>query len=295
MRQPWTAAVDLCWRPAPRGGERDVALGIMVAVAVAWIVVIAMFVSDPMHHHSAGVRAAAGGDDGGMGGMAGMPGMAGTPGMAGMPGMAMGTGATLPRGHLSMLLGSGAALAIAMWALMVVAMMLPAAIPAVRHVAVNSLRWQRRHAMATFVACYVSVWVAFGAVVVAVSRLWSSIDGAAVMAVALAVAGSWQLTVHKRRALRDCHRPLPLPPRGWHATAGVVRFASLNSLACLRSCWAMMLAMGVASSMVVVWMLTITGIVATEKLVQKPRRATRASAGVLVAGAVVAGAPLLIT
>jgi predicted metal-binding membrane protein len=109
-----------------------------------------------------------------------------------------------------------------------------------------------------------------------------------VLAVALATAAGWQLTAHKRRALLDCHRPSPLPPQGWRATAGVVRFAARNGLACLRSCWAMMLAMGVASSMMLLWMVAVTGIVTTEKLAERPRRAARAGAVVLAAGAVLA-------
>jgi len=177
---------------------------------------------------------------------------------------------------------------------MVVAMMLPASLPAVRHVAANSLRWRRRRAMATFVAVYVSIWIAFGVLLVAVSPLWSAIDGTVVLAVALALAAGWQLTVHKRRALWDCHRPSPLPPRGWRATVGVIRFGLFNGLACFRSCWAMMLAMGVASSMPIFWMIAITGIVTTEKLAQKPRHATRAAAALLAAGAIVVGASALI-
>jgi hypothetical protein len=137
-------------------------------------------------------------------------------------------------------------------------------------------------------AVYVSIWVAFGGLLVLVSPLWSSVDPAVVAAVPLALAAAWQLTPHKRRALLDCHRPSPLPPRGRRATAGVVRFASLNGLACVRSCWAMMLAMAVASSLTFFWMVAITGLVTTEKLAQKPRQASRAAAVVLAAGALLA-------
>jgi predicted metal-binding membrane protein len=68
----------------------------------------------------------------------------------------------------------------------------------------------------------------------------------------------------------------------------VLRFASINALACVRSCWAMMLAMGVARSMMLFWMVAITAIVTTEKLAERPRRAARAGAVVLAAGAVLA-------
>jgi predicted metal-binding membrane protein len=124
-------------------------------------------------------------------------------------------------------------------------------------------------------------------VLLAASALCSSIDGTALFTVALALAAGWQLTVHKRRALQDCHRPAPLPPRGRRATVGVIRFGVRNGLACVRSCWAMMLAMGVATSATTFWIVAVAGIVTTEKLSRRPRKATRAAAAVLAAGAVV--------
>jgi predicted metal-binding membrane protein len=161
-------------------------------------------------------------------------------------------------------------------------------------VAANSLRWRRWRATATFLAVYILGWAVFGALVFAASPLWSGIDPAVVFAFALALAAVWQLTVYKRRGLRDCHRPSPLPPRGSRATAGVIRFASRNGYACVRSCWAMMLAMAVASSATIFWMVAITGIVTIEKLVTKPRQATRLAAVVLGAGALVTGASIVI-
>jgi predicted metal-binding membrane protein len=222
--------------------------------------------------------------------MSGMAGMAGMSGMSGMSGM----GSRPSSGAAATLLGSGLALAIAMWTLMVAAMMLPAALPAVQHVAVNSLRWRRRRAAATFLVVYIAIWAVFGAVLIALAPLWSGVDGKLVLAAALAAAAGWQLTVHKRRALRDCHRPSPLPPSGRAATRGVLEFAWRNSSACVRSCWAMMLAMAVASSMMIFWMVAITGIVLTEKLATKPRQATRVAAVLLGAGALVTGASALI-
>ncbi|MGZ4313081.1 MAG: copper chaperone, partial [Solirubrobacteraceae bacterium] len=88
------------------------------------------------------------------------------------------------------------------------------------------------------------------------------------------------------RALRDCHRPSPLPPAGRRATAGVARFAMRNGTACVRSCWAMMVAMAVATTATTFWMVAITGLALTEKLAPKPRQATRAGAALLAAGSV---------
>jgi predicted metal-binding membrane protein len=255
-------------------------LALAGAALAAWTVMAASAAAQ--HGQSAGTQ--------GMTGMAHMPGM----GAAGMAAMSDAAARPEADGHASMLLGAGAVGGIAMWTLMVVAMMLPSALPAVSHVAANSLRWRRRRAMATFVGVYLSIWIAFGALVLAASPALSGIDGARRLAGALALAAVWQMTAQKRRALRDCHRPSPLPPRGRQATAGVVRFALVNGFACVRSCWAMMLATAVAGPASTVCMVAIAGIVTAEKLAQRPRRATRASAVVLAAGAAAAAASTLL-
>jgi predicted metal-binding membrane protein len=129
--------------------------------------------------------------------------------------------------------------------------------------------------------------VAFGGVVYAAFSRGPAMAGGASLAAALALAAGWQLTPAKNRALGDCHRPSPLPPRGWRATAGVIRFGLWSGFACLRSCWAMMIAMAVTSSMAIIWMAGITGIVMVERFAQRPHRTARAVAGVLALCALV--------
>ncbi|MGW6574149.1 copper chaperone [Streptomyces sp. NPDC054945] len=177
--------------------------------------------------------------------------------------------------------------ALMMWALMCVAMMLPAAVPALAHVGTNSLRWRRQRAMATFAAVYLAVWIGYGALLLAPAPLWARLPHDVTLACALALAAAWQLTVHKRRALRDCHRSSPLPPSGRRAVAGTVRFGLRQGGECLRSCWALLLVMAVASgrSGMLVWMAFLTGIVLTERPARKPRRPTRLAAAVLAAAA----------
>ena len=178
--------------------------------------------------------------------------------------------------------------AMAMWAIMVVAMMLPAAIPAVRHVAVKSFRWRRQRAMAEFVAVYVGIWVLFGVVVLTVLARWAPADTGVLVAGALTAAAVWQLTETKRRALVRCHRASPLPPRGRPATIGIARFAARSGAACVTSCWAMMLVMAVATTGELAWMVVLTGVVSAERLTKKPRRATRY--GALLLGVAATGA-----
>lgn len=291
MLQLRAAVGYLWWRPAACPRERAVVAAVVAAIAGAWIALVAMAV--------AGRSGGAGGGSGmasmpGMSGMAGMSGMDGMAGMQGMAGMSSAAHASASSGHHAMLLAGGAVAGVGMWALMAVAMMLPTALPAVRHVAANSLRRRRPRAMVTFAALYTLIWIACGVLILLVAPAWSGLDRTAVFVGALAVAAGWQLTAAKRRALRDCHRPSPLPPTGSRATAGVARFALRNGTACVRSCWAMMLAMAVAAGATTFWMLAITGLVLIEKLAPKPRQATRAGAVLLAAGALAVAASALI-
>jgi predicted metal-binding membrane protein len=262
-------AAGFGWRSAPPPAGARVVLGAIGAgVLAAWVAMLAMVVTGTMHHVA------------NVGGGVVSP---ATPGMSAMTGMSS-AGA-----HEPMLLTGDTASSIGMWAMMVVAMMLPSAVPAVRHVGANSLRWRRPRAMAMFVAAYAAIWIAVGAAVVVILRLSSLPERPIASAIVLGLAAGWQLTPYKRRALSDCHRPSPLPPRGRRATIGVLRFAARASLACVRSCWALMLAMGLAQSMPIFWMVALTGIVTVEKFTLKPRQTTRVAAGLLAVAAFLTG------
>lgn len=184
-----------------------------------------------------------------------------------------------------------------MWALMAVAMMLPTAMPAVRHVAVNSLYWRRRRAVLEFTVVYLGIWAVFSVLVLGGATSRAPANSAFVLPLVLAVAALWQLTPLKRRALRACHRPRPLPPYGWRATAGVARFGLGNGGACLASCWAMMLTMAVVGSARLAWMAALTALIAIEKINLKPARTARrvglllATAAIAVATAAALGQP----
>lgn len=171
-----------------------------------------------------------------------------------------------------------------MWGVMALAMMVPGALPAVRHVAHTSLYWRRRRATVEFLAVFVGLWTAFGLLVLAQLDSWGP-AGSPLFAAALAAAALWQLTPLKRRALLACHRSHRLPPRGWRATGGVANFALRNGAACLGSCWAMMAAASLAGPGRFWWMGAMTAAMAAEKLVERPRWASRRVAALLAAAA----------
>jgi predicted metal-binding membrane protein len=173
-----------------------------------------------------------------------------------------------------------------MWALMTVAMMVPAAAPAVRHVAGKSLWWRRRRAVLEFLLVFIGLWFLFAVLVLGILTSWGPAGSPFAPVVALGLAALWQLTPLKRRAVRACHRSRPLPPRGWRASSGVADFALHNGTACLGSCWAMMLAASVAGPGSLVWMGAMTGVMAAEKMAGAPERAARRVAALLAATAV---------
>lgn len=199
-----------------------------------------------------------------------------TPGMAGMD-----AGAGAVQGIGSAPLAAG----LPMWGLMAAAMMLPTALPALRHVEVNSLYWRRRRAAVEFTVVFLAVWALFGALVLGAVTSLVSPTSTLALAAALALAALWQLTPLKVRALRACHRSRALPPRGWRASAAVASFGLQNSAACLASCWALMLTMAAVGSAQLLWMAALTGIVAVEKLSLKPVRTSRRLAALLGAAA----------
>ncbi|MEU4195419.1 DUF2182 domain-containing protein [Kribbella sp. NPDC026611] len=176
------------------------------------------------------------------------------------------------------------------WTVMSVAMMAPIALPAVRHVGLNSIRSRRRWAMSIYFATYVAIWVVVGVVASAVAEA-IKIDNRTLLAVLLVVAAGWQLTSIKRRSLNRCWRTVALPPVGRRADAACARFAWRQALRCLTSCWALMAVMAAVQQAAVVWMIALTALIATEELTLFGRRLLGLTAAALsvFAGLVVFG------
>jgi len=176
------------------------------------------------------------------------------------------------------------------WVVMTTAMMGPATLASVRHTGLNSLRWRRNRAMAEFSAAYLAVWAAFGVLALAAAARVPAAASMATLAVVLMAAAAWQLTPVKRRWLRACHRSVPLPPSGWRAEWGALRFGLRNGLACLGSCWCLMLVMAVAPGGQLLWTTGLTVTITSEKLLARQGRATRFAAAALAFAAVAAAA-----
>jgi predicted metal-binding membrane protein len=174
------------------------------------------------------------------------------------------------------------------WSLMVVAMMVPVTLPAVRYVGLNSMRRRRRRAMAVYTAVYVGAWTLFGVTALGADhllRVHLGLGEHVLLALALVTAAVWQLTRAKRRALFACGRTVALPPLGRRADAGCARYALLNAWRCIRSCWAIMAVMVAVGHSSLVWMVALTALVFAEELTVRGRRVTRPAAALLLAAA----------
>lgn len=176
--------------------------------------------------------------------------------------------------------------ALGAWALMTLAMMVPATLPAVRHVGLNSTRDRRRHAMGVYVAAYVAVWIVFGAAALAAAiATTQSIGAQRLVVVTLALGAAWQISRTKRRAVAACRRTVPLPPGGWRADVACARFGVRQACRCVRVCWPLMFLMAVVGHQIVL-MMALTVLVLAEERAPRPERFILPIAGVLASAAV---------
>jgi predicted metal-binding membrane protein len=175
------------------------------------------------------------------------------------------------------------------WMLMLAAMMIPPALPMARHVMQNSKRHRRQRAGLLFAGTSLLPWAVAGAGGVGLVSV-IGLDGYRrwLLGGSLLVAAAWELTPDKRRALKACHRTLPLPPDGRKADRACCRLGLQYGKACFRACWALMLPMVLAGHPGVVLMLVLTGIAVAEEVVRKGYRLASAAAVLLtVAGMMV--------
>ena len=178
------------------------------------------------------------------------------------------------------------------WCVMVLAMMVPTVVPAVRRVAFDSLRRRRLRAMGVFLAGYLALWGAFGVVTIALigaldAVLPQSVGRALVPVALLLAAAGYELTARKRRFLRACHLPAALPPTGWRADAACVRFGARQGRACLGSCGLLMLAMTAAGHGALLLVVLVSAIVAARTLLVVGTKLGRPAAAALLVASLI--------
>lgn len=134
------------------------------------------------------------------------------------------------------------------WGLMTLAMMMPLALPLLRHVTARSFASRRHRAAALFLAGALAPWILvglFGLPLLTIAAGWA-VNTPWLGAGGFLFAAAWQLSPAKRMALRRCHLTLPLASHGKRADLDCVRQGLAHARACVSSCWALMLAMTLA-------------------------------------------------
>ncbi len=196
--------------------------------------------------------------------------------------------------------------AFAMWALMMVAMMLPSAAPMIllyARVAARAGAGARTASTSLFLLTYLGIWTLFAAAAALAQAMLISSGRVDAMALAagdgrvagtlLLLAGLYHLSPLKRACLDQCRSPLAFIMRlSRPGIAGALRLGVAHGLYCLGCCWALMLLLFVGGVMNLAWIAGLSLLVLAEKYAPPALRLRRLLAAALIgAGAVLMLAP----
>jgi predicted metal-binding membrane protein len=188
--------------------------------------------------------------------------------------------------------------AFVMWALMMVAMMLPSAAPMIlsyTRIAGDT----RREAGAlvpsiVFAGLYLTVWTAFSLVAATAQSLLAqagvisaaklAIGNARLAGVFLIAAGLYQMTPIKRVCLSQCRAPASFLTREWRpGWGGSIRLGVLHGLYCLSCCWLLMALLFVGGVMNLAWVALLAILVLAERILPVGERGALAIGGLAIA------------
>ena len=188
---------------------------------------------------------------------------------------------------------------VAMWLVMMIAMMLPSAAPMLLLFAATQR--ERTHArpsapVLAFTAGYLLMWVGFSVVAAVLQALLQermllsselAVTSAWLGGGVLALAGVYQLTPLKNACLLRCQSPLGFLLSRWRDGAGGALAMGLRHGAyCLGCCWALMVVLFVVGVMNLAWVAALAVFVLVEKAVSRGVWLSRISGGALIAWAV---------
>jgi len=193
------------------------------------------------------------------------------------------------------------ALAFAMWALMMVGMMIPSAAPMIVLYARVARRAQFQSqplaSTNTFAAGYLLVWGAFSLVAASiqgalvdlalVTNMMTSAN-AVLSGSVLIAAGLYQWTPMKQACLSHCRSPIHFLSQRWRpGTWGALRMGIEHGAYCVGCCWALMGVLFAVGIMNLLWIAAIAAFVLIEKAASFSIWSRRVSGALLVAWGIV--------
>lgn len=174
----------------------------------------------------------------------------------------------------------GLSMLFTMWVIMMLAMMLPSALPMILlHAAVlkkykeksPSQNWT----IPILVAGYLSVWVLFSLIATALQALLENLALLSPMMVStspqfggliLIMAGIYQLTPLKNACLAHCKSPISYITENWlPGLSGAYRMGARHGLYCVGCCWILMALLFVGGVMNLLWIALISLFILLEK------------------------------
>jgi predicted metal-binding membrane protein len=162
---------------------------------------------------------------------------------------------------------------VAMWWLMMLAMMLPSAAPAILLYAKVRQRNAENAISRTwvFLAGYLAVWLLFS-IAAAVAQHFiagqsMTLNSRVTQAAVLIAAGLYQLSPLKSACVSQCRSPAEFLTRYWQpGWSGAVQLGLRHGVYCVGCCWMLMALLFVGGVMNFLWVIGLTLIVAGEKL-----------------------------
>jgi len=185
------------------------------------------------------------------------------------------------------------AIVVAMWWVMMIAMMLPSAAPFVllygrvlRHATARE-QLSTAYASSAFLAIgYLAVWLVFSvaaaglqyllqrAGLISAMMLWSK--SAFLSAAVLIGAGAYQLSAFKRMCLKHCRGPAEFLTRHWRqGRVGAFTLGFRHGLWCVGCCWMLMVLLFVGGVMNLAWIALLALLVFAETVVTRSAMISR--------------------
>ena len=188
------------------------------------------------------------------------------------------------------------ALLFAMWAVMMVGMMLPSAAPTLLLYAAVLRKSGAAGSVPlrvyAFAAGYLVIWTLFSLLATVLQRVLSEVlvlspmmelENRAWAGGLLVLAGVYQFTALKRACLASCRSPVEFITRNWKpGSGGALRMGIGHGLYCLGCCWALMLLLFVGGVMNLWVIAAITLFVLLEKAAPLGAQGGRLSGALLV-------------